>query len=458
MDVTSSIQRQFQTDPELPLHKKANMEFFYNYHLSKSLINSAEHQPEISLIILPIINGCTRYFSRGVDDDGNVSNYAETEQIVEIGKTGNDVFKSSYGKIISYLQLRGSIPIKWTQIINGKYKPSLEYNLKNSDGGFIKHMDKLVNDYQRCVMVNLVDKVKYEKGIGEAFTQISGNSIGSRAVEYYHFDFHKECSKMRFNRVSLLIDKIKNLIDSYQSFEYNPNISPKPTKLQSGIIRTNCMDCLDRTNVVQSILASDWLVKEFREMNILGADETFKNYDRVTNSLRNMWADNADYVSLAYSGTGALKTDFTRTGKRTKLGLLSDGYNSLERYYKNNFSDGTRQDSIDLFLGYYKVDLNSSINHQHLRLFSINTIVRIVALLFASVYGMKILIEKHASDLLSWPVLVEYEYRPIPIVVNSSLEVPFLTKYVDMGISKVKGSLLKSKPGASEEKSREKTE
>ncbi|CAG2121709.1 unnamed protein product, partial [Medioppia subpectinata] len=32
--------------------------------------------------------------------------------------------------------------------------------------------------------------------------------------------------------------------------------------------------------------------------------------------------------------------------------------NSLVRYYKNNFADGFRQDAIDLFLGYYKVDEN----------------------------------------------------------------------------------------------------
>lgn len=56
-------------------------------------------------------------------------------------------------------------------------------------------------------------------------------------------------------------------------------------------------------------------------------------------------------MSRAYSGTGALKTDFTRTGKRTSAGLLADGYNSITRYVCNNFTDGPRQDAYDLFLG-----------------------------------------------------------------------------------------------------------
>lgn len=56
-----------------------------------------------------------------------------------------------------------------------------------------------------------------------------------------------------------------------------------------------------------------------------------------------VWADHANLISTSYSGTGALKTDFTRTGKRTKQGLLQDGYNSVSRYFKNNFFDGPRQ-------------------------------------------------------------------------------------------------------------------
>jgi len=64
-----------------------------------------------------------------------------------------------------------------------------------------------------------------------------------------------------------------------------------------------------------------------------------------------MWADNADVVSKSYSGTGALKTDFTRTGKRTRAGLAQDLNNSITRYVRNNFLDGPRQDGFDLFLG-----------------------------------------------------------------------------------------------------------
>ena len=56
-----------------------------------------------------------------------------------------------------------------------------------------------------------------------------------------------------------------------------------------------------------------------------------------------VWADNADSISIQYAGTKALKTDFTRTGKRSNLGALQDGINSSFRYIYNNFTDGFRQ-------------------------------------------------------------------------------------------------------------------
>lgn len=40
------------------------------------------------------------------------------------------------------------------------------------------------------------------------------------------------------------------------------------------------------------------------------------------------------------------------------MGAMRDGVHSLTRYYKNNLTDGFRQDAIDLFLGNYRVDPN----------------------------------------------------------------------------------------------------
>ena len=63
-------------------------------------------------------------------------------------------------------------------------------------------------------------------------------------------------------------------------------------------------------------------------------------------------------MSLLYSSSRSLKTDFTRcrlagnvtrsTGKRTTRGAIDDGVNSVIRYFNNNFCDGYFEDCLNL--------------------------------------------------------------------------------------------------------------
>jgi len=64
-------------------------------------------------------------------------------------------------------------------------------------------------------------------------------------------------------------------------------------------------------------------------------------------------------MSILYSGTPALKTDFTRTGKRTYAGAFNDGVNSVSRYYLNNFTDGYYTDCLDFLT--LNITVNSKI-------------------------------------------------------------------------------------------------
>src|ERR1700753_3200174 len=90
------------------------------------------------------------------------------------------------------------------------------------------------------------------------------------------------------------------------------------------------------------------------DLGILREGETIEQDQAFEHLFRNMWADNADIVSKSYSGSGAMKTDFTRTGERTKKGALADLNSAITRYIKNNFLDGPKQDACDVFLGTYR--------------------------------------------------------------------------------------------------------
>uniref|UniRef100_A0A2C9K4P0 SAC domain-containing protein n=1 Tax=Biomphalaria glabrata TaxID=6526 RepID=A0A2C9K4P0_BIOGL len=71
-------------------------------------------------------------------------------------------------------------------------------------------------------------------------------------VTYITFDFHEYCRGMRFENVSLLTDGIKDII---KDMRYCWVDTKGVICEQKGVFRVNCVDCLDRTNVVQTAIA-----------------------------------------------------------------------------------------------------------------------------------------------------------------------------------------------------------
>ena len=86
-------------------------------------------------------------------------------------------------------------------------------------------------------------------------------------------------------------------------------------------------------------------------LNSLPEANSVTKFEKFEKDFKATWANHADAVSVVYSGSGALNTDYTRTGTRTKPGMVQDGVRSALRYIYQNFLDGRRQDGIDLFLG-----------------------------------------------------------------------------------------------------------
>lgn len=95
---------------------------------------------------------------------------------------------------------------------------------------------------------------------------------------------------------------------------------------QSGTFRVNCIDCLDRTNVVESALARHTLTNQLTQVG--------RTPERLTPAMEwvfnDMWANNGDQISRLYAGTSALKGDFTRTGKRDLTGLVSIAHKNTD--------------------------------------------------------------------------------------------------------------------------------
>ncbi|KAK2705161.1 hypothetical protein QYM36_017269 [Artemia franciscana] len=93
-------------------------------------------------------NAGTRFYTRGINLDGHVANFVETEQIVEYD-----------GQKTAFVQTRGSIPIFWNQLPNLKYKPSVVIDsFKEHILALTKHFEEQVLQYGQQVLLNLVDQ------------------------------------------------------------------------------------------------------------------------------------------------------------------------------------------------------------------------------------------------------------------------------------------------------------
>jgi phosphatidylinositol 4-phosphatase len=70
----------------------------------------------------------TRYFRRGIDGEGHVANFNETEQILLVEQSGSPLNSSdsSYTAVCSFVQIRGSVPLFWAEINTLRYKPDLQ--------------------------------------------------------------------------------------------------------------------------------------------------------------------------------------------------------------------------------------------------------------------------------------------------------------------------------------------
>ncbi|XP_022767755.1 phosphoinositide phosphatase SAC8 isoform X5 [Durio zibethinus] len=384
--------------------QEADPRFVWNKHLLEELI-----EYKLDEFIIPLLQGSfqmaqlelknspttctllsrrctrrlgTRMWRRGANLEGDTANFIETEQLLELE-----------GFRCSLLQIRGSIPLLWEQIVDLSYKPRLRiinhehtvyfflkiqhflflsfslnsgaYDLTLHFQLFIqpqvveRHFHDLFQRYGETIALDLTEKHGDEGQLSAAY---SAEMQKLPNVRYVSFDFHHVCGNSNFDNLGVLYDQISEDFEKqgYFLIDTDGNILEE----QKGIIRSNCIDCLDRTNVTQSYLARKSLNIQLQRLGVFTSTECIPLFAEDYGKFRTLWAEQGDEISLEYAGTHALKGDLVRYGKQTVAGLIKDGMSAVSRYYLNNFHDGIRQfhvfqDALDLVSGRYTVSRNN---------------------------------------------------------------------------------------------------
>ena len=398
MDLTNSQQNQFKIN--YSNKKKTNNEniklnaydekireiyntsykkYFFNYNLYKRFIDQDTLEPIDYTFITPVIcgyigifehlienrpfqfilitrrsqnNAGTRYNTRGVNDDGNVANFCESEQIV--------IYKNI---LCSYCQLRGSAPIFFEQI-GLRANTDITRDKNMTINAFNRHLKEMQEDFKLICFINLLNKKKATESpiIKEFEQQIEFKVNEKPKFRYIYFDMQNECPKDNYSNIDNLMNTLSPFINLFNFFSYdltNNNIY----SIQKGTMRTNCLDCLDRTNVIQTRISWKVLEKMFSFLqidnntisNIFNQNENFftlgENYFKE--GIKNIWAENGDLISIQYAGTESTITTVTKTGGHTIKGFIKHSIATVSRFYQGSFEDDFKQECIDTFLQKY---------------------------------------------------------------------------------------------------------
>ncbi|KZV71845.1 hypothetical protein PENSPDRAFT_650268, partial [Peniophora sp. CONT] len=374
-DVGDQVDVTAEPTPALPLWRRVDRQFWWNEHLLRPFTEAGLHpyvlplmqgyvqvstfavprEPEVDMgeegdaatVDYIIISRRSReraglrYQRRGIDDDARVANFVETEAITRIDREG-------ITNVFSYVQLRGSIPLYWTQSgYSLKPPPQLEPAQTHAQNlsALKRHFERTVPAYGAVTIVNLAEQHGKEGQVTCAYRDYVAEA-DIPDVKYCEYDFHVETKGMKYENIQKLITDLERTFESQGYFW----VSDRHILCrQNGVYRVNCIDCLDRTNVVQSAFARYVTNRQLLALALFNPESGRSDIDVVFNDV---WANNGDAISRAYAGTSALKGDFTRTGKRDLGGMLNDGMNSLARMYASTFGDWFCQAVIDYILGY----------------------------------------------------------------------------------------------------------
>ncbi|KZT09631.1 uncharacterized protein LAESUDRAFT_722598 [Laetiporus sulphureus 93-53] len=364
-----------EPSPALPLWRRVDRRFWWNEWLMKSFLDAGVHP-----YVLPIMQGFyqvssfhvprepvaleegqyalvdyilvsrrsrdragLRYQRRGIDDEANVANFVETETIMRVEREG-------FTNIFSHVQIRGSIPLYWKQEgYSLKPTPQLAPDRTHEQNLDVirRHFKKILPRYGPHTIVNLAEQQGKEAQVTNAYKEYV-EELHDKNIQYYAYDFHVETKGMKYENIAKLIHMVERVFENQGYFWISNNTI---MSRQRGVFRVNCIDCLDRTNVVESAFARHVLNRQLGAVALLDQAEESKIRSETDLVFNDVWANNGDAISREYAGTSALKGDFTRTGKRDLAGMLNDGVNSLARMYTSTFADWFSQAVIDYILG-----------------------------------------------------------------------------------------------------------
>ncbi|KAJ0495596.1 putative SAC domain, polyphosphoinositide phosphatase Fig4 [Helianthus annuus] len=340
----------------------------------------------------------TRYLKRGVNEKGRVANDVETEQILF-----EDVPEGFPMQITSVVQNRGSIPLFWAQETSRlNIKPDITLSRKDQNYEATRlHFQNLVKRYGNPIIIlNLIktnEKRPRESILRTEFANaikcINKDLSEENRLKFLHWDLHKHTRSKGTNAL-LFLSRLTAYALTLTGFFYcqvvpserwprfesnaasfghvNKNggdeygndiqedligdkcVGDKGTSamFQKGVLRTNCIDCLDRTNVAQYAYGLAALGHQLHALGAIGSSKIDLD-DPLAQELMGFYERMGDTLAHQYGGSAAHNKVFSERRGQWKAATQSqEFFRTLQRYYNNAYMDAEKQNAINVFLGH----------------------------------------------------------------------------------------------------------
>ena len=303
-----------------------------------------------------------------MNDRGYVANDVETEQITA------DMLVTSFNaprlrhlrnpNYTSFVQHRGSIPLYWTQDSSGvSPKPAIDLQLIDPFySSAALHFDHLFARYRAPVYVlNLVKArertpreskllVEYQNAIN----YLNQSLPEDKKIRYRAYDMSRAAKTRGQDVIGTLESIAEDLVHTTGFFRNDGNPEADSANyVQNGVARSNCIDCLDRTNAAQFVIGKRALALQLHALGVVPSDSSL-NYDSdACNLFAHMFNDQGDTLASQYGGSHLVNTTDSYRKINNWQSHSRDMLESFKRYYHNSFLDSQRQEAYNLFLGNY---------------------------------------------------------------------------------------------------------
>ncbi|KZM26829.1 phosphatidylinositol-3,5-bisphosphate 5-phosphatase [Ascochyta rabiei] len=306
-----------------------------------------------------------RFLKRGTNDLGYVANDVESEQIVSEALTTS--FHAPGPRLYtnptytSYVQHRGSIPLYWTQDNTGVTpKPDIDLSLVDPFySAAALHFDDLFERYGAPVIaLNLIkarertpreSKLLYEYKY--CIDYLNQSLPKDKKIRYEAFDMSR-AAKTRGQDVIGTLESLAEKVLLETGFFKNGDDTDGTSRVQNGVARTNCIDCLDRTNAAQFVIGKRALGRQLQALGIIAGNTVEYDSDCVE-MFTHMFHGHGDTIAIQYGGSHLVNTMATYRKINQWQSSSRDMVESFKRYYHNSFLDSQRQEAYNLFLGNY---------------------------------------------------------------------------------------------------------